>query len=86
MEEIKKNELISEKHKRVCKIWNYPEHLLILGFIVTGCVLISAFSALVGVPVGITSSAATITFVQQLQELKSMSYWLKKKRKRSMVR
>ena len=44
-EEIKQNELISKKHKKLCKILNYIEHFIlnILAFTVTGCVSISAF-------------------------------------------
>ena len=38
IEEIKKNELISKKHKMVCKILDYYGHLLILASTVTGCV------------------------------------------------
>ena len=45
---------MSMKHK---KVLNYIEHLIILISAVTGCILISAFASLVGIPVGITSSA-----------------------------
>ena len=40
IEKIKQNELISKKHKNVCKILNYTEHLLILVSKVTVCVSI----------------------------------------------
>ena len=40
IEKIKQNELISKKHKNVCKILNYTEHLLILVSRVTVCVSI----------------------------------------------
>ena len=53
IEEIKQNELISKKHKKVFKILYYTKHLLILAFTVTGCVSISAFTSLVAIPVGI---------------------------------
>ena len=43
LEEIKHNDLISEKHKKICKYLNYVEHKLILASTVTGCVSISAF-------------------------------------------
>ena len=36
---------------------NYIEHFLILGSTVTGCVSISVFASLVGIPIGIASSA-----------------------------
>ena len=32
LEEIKQNELMSKKHKKVCKTLNYIEHFLILAF------------------------------------------------------
>ena len=51
---------MSKKHKKVCKTLNYIEHLLILASAATGCVLISAFASLVGIPVGIRSSAVGI--------------------------
>ena len=57
MEEINLNELISKKHKKVCVSLNYIEHFLILASTITGCVSISAFASLIGIPIGITSSA-----------------------------
>ena len=48
---------MSEKYKKTCKYLNYVENLLIVLLTVTGCISISAFAALVRVPVGITSSA-----------------------------
>ena len=38
LEEIKHNELISEKYKKTCKCLNYVENWLILVSTVTGCV------------------------------------------------
>ena len=38
LEEIKQNELMSRKHKKVCTILNYIEHFLILASTVTGCI------------------------------------------------
>ena len=39
---------MGKKHKKVYRVLNYIEHLLIL---------ISAFASFVGIPIGITSSA-----------------------------
>ena len=50
------NELMSKKYKKVCRIVNYFEHLLILVSAVTGCDSIFAFAFLVGISVGATSS------------------------------
>ena len=57
IEEIDWNELISEKHKKVCITLNYIEHFLILGFTIIGWVSISAFAFLVGIQIRVTSSA-----------------------------
>ena len=57
IEEIHRNELMSKKHKKLCTTLNYIEHFVILASTITGCVSFSAFASLVGIPVGITSSA-----------------------------
>ena len=57
IEEINQNELTSKKHKNVFATLNYIEHFLILGFTITGCVSISSFVSLIGIQIGITSSA-----------------------------
>ena len=57
LEEIQQNESISEKHKKICTTLNYIEHFLILASTITGCISISAFSSLTGIPTGVTSSA-----------------------------
>ena len=49
---------MSKKHEKVCRALNYFELCLIFISAVSGCVSISAFASLVGVPVGTTSSAA----------------------------
>ena len=46
-----------EKDKKTCMYLNYVDRLIILASTFTGCVSISAFTSLVGVPVGTTSSA-----------------------------
>ena len=60
LEEIKQNELMGKKHKKVCTTLNYIEHFLILASTITGCISISAFSSLIGIPTGITSSAIVL--------------------------
>ena len=57
LEEINRNELLSKKHKRVCRVLEYIEHSLILISTITGCVFISAFASLVEISIGITSFA-----------------------------
>ena len=67
---------MSKKHKKVCTTLNYIEHFFILASAVTGCVSIFAFASLVGIPIGIISSAVglkiyTITTVikSKIQQL-----------------
>ena len=57
IEEVNRNELMSKKHKNVCRVLNYIDHLLIAICAITGCVSISVFASVVGIPIGITSSA-----------------------------
>ena len=57
IEEIDWNELLSKKHKKVCRVLNYIEHSLILISTITGCVSISEFASLIGILKGSTSSA-----------------------------
>ena len=57
IEEINQNELMNRKHKKICTSINYTEHFLILASTITGCVSTSAFASLIGIPIGITSSA-----------------------------
>ena len=57
LKEIEQNELMSKKQKRVCTTLNYIEHFLILSSTIAGCISISAFASLLGIPLGITSSA-----------------------------
>ena len=55
-EEINQNELMSKNHKKDFRILNYIDHSLIVISTITGCVSISAFTSLVGIRTGITSS------------------------------
>ena len=54
---MNQNELMSKKHKKVCRVLNYMEHSFNAISTITGCVSISAFASLFGIPIGITSSA-----------------------------
>ena len=48
---------MSKKHKKVCRVLNHINHSLIVISTIAGCVFISAFASLVGIPIGITSYA-----------------------------
>ena len=54
---------MNEKHKKVCMALHYFEHFLVFVFAVSSCVPISSAS-LVGVSVGLASSAAGLKLVQ----------------------
>ena len=55
VKEIEQNEMMS-KEQKVCTTVSYIEHFLILASPITGCITISAFASLLGLPLGITSS------------------------------
>ena len=57
IEEINQNELMRKKHKKVYRVLNYIDHLLVGTSTVTRCVFISVFASLVGIAIGIASSA-----------------------------
>ena len=48
---------MGKKHKKGCIMLNYIDHLFILVFAVTGCIFISAFASLLGIPIGVFISA-----------------------------
>ena len=73
LDEIKNNDIMSEKYKKTCKYLNYVENLLILSSKITGCVSISVFSSLVCVPLEITSSAVGKKICAIADELNSVS-------------
>ena len=50
--------------------------------VVSGCVSISAFTSLIGILIGITSSAVGLKFMQSLQELKSINELSRKKNRK----
>ena len=60
IKEINQNELISKKHKKICRVFNYIDHLLNVISTIAGCVFIFVFASLVGVPIGIASSAIAL--------------------------
>ena len=48
---------MSKKHKTLCTTLNHMEHFIILSSTITGCVSMPSFASLVGISIGITSSA-----------------------------
>ena len=68
---------MNKEHKNMCKAVNYFEHFLVFVSVVSGCVSISAFASIVGVPVGITSSAVGMEIYKSIINKK------KKKKKKN---
>ena len=56
IEETNRNELMSKKHKKVCRVLNYIEHSLDVTTTITRWVSISVFGTIVVIPIGIASS------------------------------
>ena len=47
---------MSKKHKKVCTTLSCMNYFLILASTITGCISVSAFASLIGIPIEITSS------------------------------
>ena len=73
---------MSNKHKNVCKNLNYIEHFLILAFAITGCISISGFVLLLGIPIGITSSAIRSKICAITAAIKKYKSIVEKKKKK----
>ena len=69
---------MSKNHKNVCGVLNYIDYLLTLDSAVAGCVSISAFASLVGIPVGITSSAVGLKICAIVVGIKKYKSIIKK--------
>ena len=82
LEEIKQNELMSRKHKKVCAALNYMEHFLILASKITGCISISAFASLIGLPIGIRSSVIGLKICAITAGIKKCKSIIKKRKKK----
>ena len=77
---LKKNNVMSKKHKTVCEALNYIELLLVFASAVTGYVSISSFTSLVGIPMGITNSAVELKFFVLTAGIKKYKSIIKKKK------
>ena len=82
IEEINQNELMSKKHKIVCRVLNYIKDLLVSIPSITGCVSISAFASLVSTPTGITSSAIGLNIWVTFVGIKRHKSIIKNKKKK----
>ena len=70
-----------KKNKRVCRVLSYIEHSLIEISTMTGCVSISTFSSLVGIPIRIVISRIELKICVITAAIKKYKSIIKKKRK-----
>ena len=73
---------MSKKYKKVYRVLTYIENLITLISTATGCVSISAFASLVGIPIGITSSAIGLKIWVITAGIKRYKSIIKKKKKK----
>ena len=73
---------MSKKYKKVCTTLNYVKHFLIIASTITGCISISAFASLIGIPIGITSSAIGLKICAITAGIKKYKSIIKKKKKK----
>ena len=83
VKEIHQKQLMSNKHKKVCTTLYYIEHFLILTSTITGCVSISDFTCLVGIPIGVTSSATGLKVCAITAWIKKYKLVIKKKKEKA---
>ena len=80
--EIEQNKLISRKHKKACTNLNHIEHFLILGSAIIGFISTSAFTSLLGIPIGVTSSAIGLKMCAIAAGIKKYKSMIKRKKKK----
>ena len=83
IEEINRNELMSKKYKKVCATLNYIEHFLISASSITEHVSISSLASLVGIPIGIKSSAIGLKICAITAGIEKYKSVIKKKKKKA---
>ena len=83
IEEINRNELMSKKHKKICTTVIYFEHFLILAYWI---VSISPFASLIGIPIGITSSAIGLKICAITAGIKKYKSIMKMKKNISKIK
>ena len=59
----------------VCRVLNYTDYLLTETSLITGYVYISAFVSLVGIPIGITSSAIGLKIYIITRKRRMINYY-----------
>ena len=73
---------MNKKHRKVCTTLNYIEHILIMTSTITGCISISTFASLLGIRIGIASSAIGLKISAIAEGIRKFRSIITKKRKR----
>ena len=73
---------MSRKHIKACTTLIYIEHFLILASTITGCISISDFASLVGIPIGIMISAIGLKICATTAAIKKYKSIIKKNKKK----
>ena len=81
-EEINQNKLLSKTYAKFYRVLNYIEHLLILISTSIECISTSAFTSLIGIPIGITSSKIGLKIYIITVGIKKCKSIIKKKKKK----
>ena len=76
---------MSRKQKKVFTTLNYIKHFLIFAFAITRCISISAFTSLIGIPIGITSSAIGLKICAIAAGIKKYKSIIKEKEKKHKI-
>ena len=72
----------SRNYEKVCKTLNYIEHTLSLASTINGCISISDFASLLGIPMGNTSCVIDLKLCAIAAEIKKYKLMIKKKKKK----
>ena len=76
---------MSEMHEKGCRVLSFIDYSLIAISTVTGCVFISAFSSLVDIPIGITSSQLDYNLCNNHRNKKEKTIITKKKKNHDKI-
>ena len=85
LEEIEQNELMIRKHKKVCTTLNDIEYFLTLASAFTASISIYAFASLIGIFIGISSSAVGLKICAITAVIQKYKTRLRE-RKRSLIK
>ena len=73
---------MSRKYKKVCTALHYTEHFITFTSTITGFSSISDFVSLLGIPIGIPSSAIRLKICAIVAEIKKYKSIIKKKKEK----